>query len=217
LPPDGGFFCTDCHTALTTDPHLTCPRCSSTVGPYVPLEGGCTVCRGQAFGFDQAQRLGPYSGLLRDLILRIKQPQGETLAEVLGLLWADHDRARLMALKADLVVPVPLHWRRRWNRGYNQAEALARMVARSLALRCSPHCLQRTRNTPHQTASSSSQARQNNVRGAFRARPAVDLRGRTVLLIDDVLTTGSTASESARALKKAGAERVVVAVLGHGT
>src|SRR5262245_30882095 len=70
LPLAGRYFCETCNWALTTDPHRTCPRCSSAVGPYVPLDDGCTKCRGVSLGFDRALRLGPYDGLLRDLILR---------------------------------------------------------------------------------------------------------------------------------------------------
>ncbi len=217
MPSECHFFCDSCGALLIADPHETCPRCSSTIGPYVPLDGGCPRCRDRSFAFDRALRCGPYQGLLRDLILRMKQPHGEGLAEVLGLVWAEHFRARLREFRADLVVPVPLHWRRRWTRGYNQAETLAWAMARTLALPCRPRCLCRIRNTPRQISLSSPEARGKNVREAFRARTASDLKGRTVLLIDDVLTTGSTASEAARALKRAGAVRVIVAVLAHGS
>jgi ComF family protein len=147
----------------------------------------------------------------------MKHHTGEELAEVLGLLWAERDRPRLLELRPDVVVPVPLHWWRRWTRGYNQAETVARSVARKLALPCMPRCLCRVRNTPFQTRAASPQARQDNVRGAFRARRHIDLTGKKVLLIDDVLTTGSTAGEAARTLKHAGAARVIVAVLAHGS
>src|SRR5579883_3397720 len=62
-------FCTACRAVLLTDPHSACPRCASTIGPYVPTEHGCPHCRGIHLHFDQALRLGPYDGLLRELIL----------------------------------------------------------------------------------------------------------------------------------------------------
>jgi ComF family protein len=207
-------FCDRCRAALTTDPFARCPRCASTVGPYAHLEGGCPRCRESHFHFDRAIRLGPYEGLLRDLILRMKKGSGEALADVVGDLWAGDSEARLRDLQADVVIPVPLHWWRRWLRGYNQSETLARAVARRLSLPCRPAWLRRVRHTPLQTLQTPS-GRQANVRGAFRARRSANLRGRTALLIDDVLTTGSTCSEAARALRDAGAARVAVAVLAH--
>jgi ComF family protein len=172
------------------------------------------MCRKTSFAFDRAVRLGPYDGLLRTLILKMKQPDGEPVAEAVGTAWADARADSLARLGAAVVVPVPLHWWRRWRRGFNQSECLARAVASRLHLRCR-RWLRRTRATPMQTALAPS-GRRDNVRGAFRATRAADVRGKTVLLIDDVLTTGSTAHEAARALRAAGASRVVVAVLGHG-
>jgi ComF family protein len=159
--------------------------------------------------------MGPYEGLLREVVLRLKQRSGEGLAEVIGRLWAENDLLRLRGLGADVVVPIPLHWRRHWQRGYNQSHALARVLAGRLGVACRPRWLRRVRNSPKQTAQSPA-GRRENVRGAFQARPGLDLSGKTVLLIDDVLTTGSTASEAARALRVARPARIVVAVLAHG-
>jgi ComF family protein len=131
-------------------------------------------------------------------------------------LWAEHLEAPLQDLHADAVVPVPLHWRRRWRRGYNQSLALAHGLAGRLHLPCRPSWLRRIRHTPEQTRQTPS-ARHSNVRRAFQA--TVNLQAaETVLLVDDVMTTGATASEAAAALRQAGASRVVVAVLAraHG-
>ncbi len=113
-----------------------------------------------------------------------------------------------------LVVPVPLHWRRRWNRGYNQAAALARELAAGLRVRFAPDLLWRVRNTPQQAQPTAS-ARRENVKGAFAVKSGAKLTGETVLLVDDVMTTGSTAGEAARTLRAAGAARVVVGVLAR--
>ena len=120
----------------------------------------------------------------------------------------------LRAIGADTVIPVPLHWLRYWKRGYNQSEVLARGLAARLQLPCRTGWLRRIRNTPKQTAQTPA-ARRENVRGAFRTGRSADLSGRTILLVDDVLTTGSTCSEAARALRDAGAKNVMVAVLAH--
>lgn len=205
-------FCSTCRALLLTDPYPACPRCAGTVGPYVPTDKGCTHCRGVHFHFERAVRLGPYDGLLRELILRLKHSPGETLAETLAGLWAERTGPHLRNVGADVVIPVPLHWRRRWQRGYNQSEALARTLAASLGLPCRPGWVYRTRATPFQVEQTPA-GRVKNVHNAFRARPWARLRGRTVLVVDDVLTTGSTCSEVAKALRQAGAVRVVVTVL----
>lgn len=206
------YFCSSCRAALTNDPHPQCPRCAGTVGPFAHVEDGCLSCRDAHFHFEQAVRLGPYDGLLREVVLRMKHVSHEGLAELVGELWVEHAEDRLRRLGAEVVVPVPLHWRRRWRRGYNQSEALARALAERLGLPCRSGWLRRIRATPLQTQQTPSDRRQN-VRGAFRAAAVSALRGKTVLLVDDVLTTGSTCSEAARALRAAGARRVVVAVL----
>jgi ComF family protein len=147
-------------------------------------------------------------------VLAIKHLAGESLAECLGRLWARERRSQFEALSTQLLVPIPLHWLRFWERGYNQAEALAWGIAAELGIRCEPRLLCRVRSTPMQTALSVD-ARRQNVAKSFRVsrwKTAKDLR---ILLIDDVLTTGSTASAAADALRQAGAAQVDVAVLAH--
>lgn len=216
LTPEENAFCSTCRSHLVHDPFPCCPRCSSSVGPHSVVEQGCPRCRDVVFHFERVLRLGPYEGLLRELILRLKQPAGEGLAEQLGALWAEHSEAKLRDAQAHVLVPVPLHWQRYWSRGYNQSATLAHALAVRLRLPCRPRWLRRLRNSPLQTLQAPA-ARWENVRGIFAVRSgAEELRGKTVLLVDDVLTTGSTASEAARALRNAGAARVVVAVLAHG-
>jgi len=207
-------FCVPCQAALAADGSPPCPRCAATAGPFAIIDGRCAVCRKETVVFDSAVRLGLYDGLLREAVLRIKIHTGEAMAELLGEFWADHTGAVLRSVRADMIVPVPLHWRRRWRRGYNQSAALAHGLANRLRLPCGAFGLRRTRATPMQTAQTLA-GRRDNVRGAFAAARNVRLQGKTVLLVDDVMTTGATASEAARALKAAGAARVTVAVLAR--
>jgi ComF family protein len=111
--------------------------------------------------------------------------------------------------QADIVVPVPLHWRRLIARRYNQAAELARRIAREAGLPHAPDLLRRVRATAMQRGLSR-EARRANLAGAFAAPPrrAAALRGRRVLLIDDVYTSGATLSACAAALREAGAGRV---------
>lgn len=215
LLPEPSRFCARCREVLTMDPFPSCPRCAATIGPFAlaTLRDGCSHCRQTSYRFERVLRLGPYEGLLRDVILRLKHLQGDVLAELVGELWAEHVESALRDVHADVVVPVPLHWWRRWRRGYNQSLALARGLAARLHIACRPRVLRRIRNTPMQTQQTPS-ARPVNVRGAFRAKGNI-LAGKTVLLVDDVMTTGSTANEAAGALRAAGVSHVVLAVLAR--
>jgi ComF family protein len=208
-----GDFCPDCRDALVIDPHPTCQRCASTLGPNLPPAPDCAKCRGTPFAFDRVIRLGPYEGIRRDAVLRMKHGHNEGLADAVGELWAADAMAPLKTVGAGAVVPVPLHWRRRWSRGYNQAAALGRALASGLQIPFADGALRRLRATPFQTGGRD--ARRENVRDAFVAKSDSRTRAKTVLLVDDVLTTGSTASAAARALRSAGAARVVVAVMAH--
>lgn len=206
-------FCEACLHALADDPHAACPRCAATVGPFALVAGGCSSCRGEHLPFEHTLRLGVYGGLLRDVVLRLKHSSGEGLAELLGELWAERCGAALAPLAPDLIVPVPLYWWRRWRRGYNQSAAIAHGLGHALKLPVYPTCLRRTRRRPFQSQAFS--ARRDNVRGVFRGRSRPSLKGRTVLLVDDVMTSGATAAEAARALRAVGAAHVVVGILAR--
>jgi ComF family protein len=210
-------FCARCHQALATDPLPSCPRCAGTVGPFVDVTGGCVNCREEKFAFDRVVRLGPYDGLLRDVILRLKHWNAEGLAERLGQLWTEERNDALRDLKADVIIPMPLHWKRRLTRGYNQSHALARMLSGALRVSFRPRWLRRIRATPAQASQTSPTARRENMRGAFTMSPGSNLQGKTVLLVDDVMTTGSTAHEAARAVLVGKPARIVVAVLARAS
>jgi ComF family protein len=151
---------------------------------------------------------------MRDLCLRLKHERNAWLAPWLSDLLAEARHAELGQLPHDAwIVPVPLHWWRRLRRGYNQADALAYGLARRLELRVHQP-LKRIRATDR-LAQMGVTERIEALRGAFRARRDPGLRGKTVLLIDDILTTGATSGAAARALKQVGAKRVVVAVLAR--
>lgn len=214
FPGLAGHFCPECVDKLTADPHTTCARCASSVGEFAEVSEGCPSCRDERLPFERSFRLGPYETPLREVILRFKTPAGETLAECVGRLWAEAAEARFREVGAHVVIPVPLHWRRRWERGFNQSEALAEAVAARLGLPHEPRWLKRVRPTPHQIGLSGAERREN-LHGAFATSPSADLKSKTVLLIDDVMTTGTTAGEAARALRAHGAGRVIVAVLAR--
>lgn len=207
-------FCRPCLQELTADAAPTCPRCASTVGPFAETSEGCVRCRRDVCHFNGVYRLGLYGGRLRQAILRIKRAEGEALAWALGGLLAARLHAPLAALGIAAVVPLPLHWLRRLKRGYNQAEAAAEPVAAGLGASLRPGWLRRVKLTPAQSSLTPSE-RRLLPRGVFRGRAPATAKGANLLLVDDVLTTGSTANAAAWALKRAGAGAVWVAVLAR--
>jgi len=118
--------------------------------------------------------------------------------------------------EADLLVPVPLHWRRAWSRRFNQSGALARVIERRTGVKLASEALRRVRPTEQQVGLSRTQ-RASNVQGAFRVAPdrKADIARRRVVLIDDVLTSGATVDACARALLRAGAAEVDVLVFAR--
>ncbi len=211
----GAAFCPDCRAELLGASGPTCRRCAMPLGPYPDTSGGCSECRGRSLGFDGAVALGPYHGPIRHLCLMLKHERNAWMARWLAGLVAEGcgEALRAEARAGAWVVPVPLHWRRRLRRGYNQSEALAGGLALSLSLRVRP-ALRRVVATPTLALAGRSE-RAKLMRDAFRARRDPGLRGRTVLLVDDILTTGATSGAAARALKRAGAARVVVVVVAR--
>jgi ComF family protein len=208
-----GPFCEACRAELLEASGSACPRCARKVGPSALLEGGCSACRGRPLGFDQALALGPYQGPIRDACLKLKHAHHAWLAPWLADLIAEAHSGRLAGRTEALLVPIPLHWRRGWSRGYNQAGALASGLARRLRIPV-VEALRRTAPTPP-LARLSRHERQAVLRHAFRVRDAAAIRGREVLLVDDILTTGSTCGEAARTLKRAGAGPVTAIVVAR--
>lgn len=207
-------FCAPCDAALTPQDGHTCPRCAATIGPFAWVENGCPQCADRAFQFHAVQRLGGYAGPLREAILRMKALSGEGLAETLGREWVRRRPGEFKREPINFVIPVPLYWLRRWQRGYNQAHAIARAMAWEMKVPYRAGWLHRTRHTPAQHLLSPA-ARRDNVRGAFQAASRPELQGKSVMLVDDVMTTGTTCSEAAKALRTVGVHRVLVAVLAR--
>jgi len=183
-----------------------CPRCGRVGGG--PFEAaGCAVCRVEPSDLDGVVAPLAYRELARELVLSLKFHRRTPAAIPLGLLLADALRAR--GTPGDLLVPVPLSLARTRVRGHNQADDLARVVARALDVERDARALIRRRDTRPQSGLARG-ARRRNPRGAFLARRS-RVEGRVVLLVDDVVTTGATASACARALRRAGAAGVVLA------
>ena len=228
-----------------------CERCAMPLPLHWPIPtshaaqpagwpASCPQCRRRPLKLRSVIAVGPYTGRLQELVLRMKKASQEQLTLMMGELLAERlreaplfstpltperhfwwrSRERGMepgpANRATLVAPVPMHWTRRWRRGVNQAHLLAEAVSRQLDLPCSPGLLQCVRKTQKQ-GTLSPQERRRNVRDAFRVSAGYAIQNRQVLLVDDVLTTGATANELARLLKRAGAAAVWLAVVARAT
>jgi len=170
-----------------------CATCASAVEPATSPPSGTVA-------------FAVFHGPIADALRRFKYNERPDLAAPLGQL-ASH-AAREAKLSADLVIPVPLHPRRLAERGYNQAALLASKVASALDADFAPRALCRTRHTPQQ-ARLDREGRLGNVAGAFQVRSPRAVRGRRVLLVDDVVTTGATIDACREALLAAGATSVV--------
>lgn len=212
------------------DPDSLCPECWNTLqfidGPVcaccgLPFEVDagpdtlCGTCLAHPPEFDKARAILCYDDAGKKPVLALKHADRLDLVPAFAR-WLERTAQPVLA-DADMIVPVPLHPLRLWKRRYNQSAELARGLARRTGIAFEPLILKRQKATPSQGAMPSAEARRRNVRGAFtvpKTRRA-SVKGKRILLIDDVLTTGATVSASARALKRAGAECVFVLALAR--
>ena len=204
-------LCESCRRRLPPPPAKDrCPLCGDPI-PGRSLEDWlCPACARRPPAFDGLIAAWSYRPPIDEVVRRLKYGRLEFLAEDLAAgVAAAIDEGRG---SYDYVTPVPLHWRRRLERGYDQAALIAAGVARRSGL---PHrsTLVRVRPTPPQAARSAVE-RRANVTGAFRcrSRSAAVVGGARILLVDDVVTTGATLDAASRALKNAGASRVIALV-----
>lgn len=191
------LICDACWSSIAAVGRPWCIRCGDALASDW---GVCDRCRARPPSFDVARSAGRYEGALRELLHAFKYGRRRALARPLGA-WLRSAGSELLA-GADAVVPVPLHPWRRLRRGFNQADDLAQELGLPVW-----RVLRRTRHGPPQATLPASR-RNANVRDAFSARRRVDLRHLTVVLIDDVMTTGETMGECGRVLREIGAMRV---------
>ena len=196
-PLQASYFCQTCRTPFVSSYALT-------------DRGMCAACESGTISFDAAYCYGNYEGNLRKLIHLFKYGKVETLAQPLGRFLGT---AIPLEAQFDAVMAMPMHWRKQWDRGFNQAELLARPVAQRYGLSLSGN-LRRSRYTKSQ-AGLNEEARRKNLKDSFHVARPEQLKGKRVLVVDDVFTTGSTLRAAAECLKRAGVRHVTCLTLGR--
>ncbi len=206
----GSPLCPDCLELLKPRTGGYCTCCGTMFGREDDEPGLCSECRLEPRPWTRLYFHSPYAGRLREMILAYKFSGrlglGRLLQEMAVLAFEQEAESL-----PELIIPVPLHPKRLFRRGFNQSLELGRLVSAKTGRPIAPDALRRVRNTTPQSRLKGKE-RLENLRGAFRAAEE-RVRDRSVLLVDDVLTTGATIAECSKILAKAGAARVDVLVL----
>ncbi len=200
----GEYLCDQCEAKTVRIVAPFCQKCSEPFEGAITSAFTCANCAHRTIYFDAAVAAYRGRGIVRQMIHEFKYGRQIHLRHLVARwLHAALDDERLCGRRFDVIVPVPLHPARQRERGFNQASLLAELLSAQTSIPAKP-VLERIRYTTTQTALDRSE-RMENLHNAFRLRKNADVRGLRVLLVDDVLTTGSTLNECARLLKRAGA------------
>lgn len=205
-------ICVSCRKELQT---ITPPFCQ-TCGRGIP-EGlkTCADCKHETFHFERAYACFEYKGKVKILLHTYKFKKRSHLKKVLGDTLSSFANKYVPLQNFDLIVPVPLNRSTLLKRGFNQSELLGKNLSNHSRIRFNSKVLKKTKPA-HPQSLLTKLERKKNIQNAFLARPSKKIQNKNILLVDDILTTGQTASECARVLKKAGASRVSVLALARG-
>ena len=209
----GGGFCAGCWSGLHFLDGPVCACCGTPFAVDPGMDSLCAACLARPPAFSKARAILSYDEESKSAILALKH--ADRLELVPGFARWLGRTGRPLLEGCDLIVPVPLHRSRLWRRRYNQSAELARRLGRDWDRAFDPLALVRSRRTASQGEMPSARARRRNVLSAFQVPDPARVRGRKVLLVDDVLTTGATAEACARALKRAGVGDIAVLTLAR--
>jgi ComF family protein len=207
-----GNFCSDCYSKLRMISHPVCDCCGIPFAIPVPEGTQCPECLVELPAFAKARAALVYDAISAPLITSFKfHDQQSGLPRYVSWML---NAAKPTLENVELIVPVPLHWRRLFKRRYNQSALFAYSVAKQIGVPCDVTVLKRVQYTRPQMRLDR-KTRLQNVTKAFAVANAASIHGKTVLLVDDVVTTGATANACAKALLKAGAKEVRVLSLAR--
>lgn len=210
-----GGLCKTCLGRITFIVPPICPNCGRLLRLAAGQNGLCHQCRQTKVFFSQSRAVALYEGALRDYLQELKYRYRPELGLALGMLLVEWIKVHSDYDKFDLIVPIPLHREKLLKRGYNQAELLAKPLQKYLGIALLGEILLRRKETESQNALDARQ-RFKNLSEAFEVSESALVSGKRILLIDDIMTTGATASEGARALLRAGAIEVKLLTLAAG-
>jgi competence protein ComFC len=207
-------LCPTCINELAPQVANRCSRCSAPVGPHLDTTEGCILCHDEKWGFDRAISLGVYDGSLRSAVLRMKQRGGEPLAAGLVELLVQKEHAAFSQARFDAVIPVPHHWWGRLRHTHLPPVTIARFLAARLNAPVVHDVVAKIKHTRPQAELTETE-RRRNLTGAFEPSGRPKLDGLSLLVVDDVMTTGQTVHRVSVALRKAGAKSITVAVIAR--
>ncbi len=213
ISTDRRHLCDECAGRIVRIGHPLCTICGKPFLTSGDTDHLCGACIHRRPPFSMARSFGVYGGVLLEAVHLFKYHHRTSLRSVLTELIAGHDWGDFDPKRYDLMVPVPLYRKRLYERGFNQAMLLCRGIGKVWGIEINETSLARTRHTVPQIRLTPAQ-REKNVRGAF-AVAGNGFKGKRVLLVDDVYTTGATASECSRILMDAGAEEVGVLTIAR--
>lgn len=214
--PDGRdlseYICPGCKRKLIYINDSYCMKCGKPLD--AEYEEYCSDCQRRSHAFDRGRSLLSYQGEVRNSLYRFKYGNKRSYAFFYGNEISKCLGSWIRFCGIDYLVPIPIHKKRKRRRGYNQAEVLARVIAGNLSVPLLSPGLVRVKNTSPQKKLDVSE-RRKNLAGAFRCCNG-NIRGKTILIVDDIYTTGATADAAAKVLKAAGADKVYVISIGIG-
>ncbi|MDP4179506.1 MAG: ComF family protein [Bacillota bacterium] len=188
-----------------------CNLCLDKI-PFLPDE---IYKLGPAYSFDSVICLCEYTGIIKDAIKRFKFHNKSHYYRTFGRLLSDKIKKVTRGQKFDIIISVPLHKERQISRGYNQSYLISSFISKELKIKEKSYCITRVKNTNVQSLTKK-EGRYLNVKDAFKARYPKEIEGKSIIIVDDILTTGNTLSECSRVLKESGAKDITVVAIASG-
>jgi ComF family protein len=214
-----GYICGACRSKpdgvqVIAEPFCRC--CGTPFETEATVEFECFNCRDHRLYFRSARAAVKTTDLIKQVVHSYKYNHALWFEPFLADLFIQKAKPQLSPEKFEAIIPIPLHWKKRWERSFNQSERLARALAKATGIPMNTKLLKRILPTPTQTRLTRAQ-RAENVKGAFDFRGKNSLSGERIVLVDDILTTGATASECAKVLMQNGAGFIDVWTVARGT